>query len=149
VLTQRVIRTTNIVLKVSVFIRTYLLRTDIVSMQPRKTANKRPRWPEAQGILMTNALNSLALDALVGQARGAARADEQRLGAGTSHVQPDYRSEETLQGWGDAALLRLEWRSHRSYPPAERLEYRYAYAAAFQQARAARAAQWVAASQRL
>jgi hypothetical protein len=98
---------------------------------------------------MKTALSSFTLDALVGQARVAARVDEQRLGAGTSHVQPDHRSEETLQGWGDAALLRLEWRSHQSYPSAQRREYRDAYAAAFHQARAARAAQWVAASQRL
>jgi hypothetical protein len=77
---------------------------------------------------------------LMDHARAGARADEARLGVGTASQPPPQPSERSLRGWGQAALLDLEWQTHRTYPPAVHRTYQDAYAGEFHRARAARTA---------
>jgi hypothetical protein len=77
---------------------------------------------------------------LLAHARAAARADEQRHAATSTGGAITQHSEETLRGWGGAALLDLEWTSHWVYSKAERAEYCVAYATEYLRVRAERRA---------
>jgi len=83
----------------------------------------------------------LTITALSVHARAAARIDEQRHGTDPNHVKTSQHNEQTVRGWGGAALLDLEWSSCYTYPRAQKEEYRREYAAEYRRAQAARMAQ--------
>lgn len=65
----------------------------------------------------------LPTEALLDHARAAARHDEQRHAATGIGTATSQGNEHTLRGWGGAALLDLEWRSHYVYGKPERAAY--------------------------
>jgi hypothetical protein len=87
---------------------------------------------------MTNGEVPLAPGALLEHARASARGDEERHSAERTGPRLLRHSEQTIRGWGSAALLDLEWTSHYVYPKAQREEYRRVYAAEYLRLRAAR-----------
>ncbi len=84
--------------------------------------------------------NSTLLEpaALFAHARGAARTDEARHSVDTSSPRSSQQNEQTVRGWGGAALNDLEWDSQCTYPKALRDEYRSVYATEYLQRRSAR-----------
>jgi hypothetical protein len=77
---------------------------------------------------------------LLTHARAAARADERRHAATSTTGATTQHNEQTLRGWGGAALLDLEWRSHCVYSKVERAAYAGAYATEYLRVRAVRSA---------
>jgi len=65
---------------------------------------------------------------LLEHARAAARHDERRHAAARTGAPTSQHNEQTLRGWGGAALLDLEWSSHYVYSKDENAAYRAAYA---------------------
>ena len=77
---------------------------------------------------MTSVPTPLASVELLAHARAAARADERRHSAAAPRASLSQRNEQTLRGWGGAALLDLEWTSQCVYSKAAKGSYRDAYA---------------------
>jgi hypothetical protein len=82
----------------------------------------------------------LAAAQLLAHAQAAARGDEQHHAATRTSGATTPHNARTLRGWGGAALLDLEWRSHYVYSRAERSAYCTAYATEDERVRAARQA---------
>lgn len=80
----------------------------------------------------------LELPNLFAYARAAACADEARHGSDGSAPRSSQRNEQTVRGWGGAALNDLEWTSRCVYPKAQRDEFRRIYAEEYLRLRAGR-----------
>jgi len=87
------------------------------------------------------ALNATLLEPLTlfAYARAAACADEARHGKDGSTPRTSQKNEQTVRGWGGAALNDLEWTSRCIYPKEQRDEFRRIYAEEYLRLRAARA----------
>jgi hypothetical protein len=80
----------------------------------------------------------LASAQLLAHARAAARADERRHAATSTGGGTTQHAENTLRGWGSAALMDLEWSSQYVYRKAERTAYCVAYATEYLRVRTVR-----------
>ncbi len=74
----------------------------------------------------------LSPDCLLAHARAAARSDEDR------HPNTPLHQDGTLRGWGNAALMDLEWTSQRIYSSSQHVAYRDAYLEEYRRARSLR-----------
>ena len=91
---------------------------------------------------MTNVPTPLASAQLLAHARAAARGDELRHSATSTVERPSRHQhrEQTIRGWGGAALLDLEWTSQFVYGHAAKIAYCAAYATEYVRLRAERSA---------
>lgn len=80
----------------------------------------------------------LELPTLFAYARAAACADEARHDRDVSGPRTSQKNEQTIRGWGGAALNDLEWNSRCIYPKEQREEFRRIYAQEYLRLRAAR-----------
>ena len=80
----------------------------------------------------------LELPNLFAYARAAACADEARHGRDVCAPRSSQRNEQTVRGWGGAALNDLEWTSRCVYPKEQREEFRRIYAEEYLRLRAVR-----------
>ncbi|MHB8573716.1 MAG: hypothetical protein ACYDCQ_00130 [Dehalococcoidia bacterium] len=79
-----------------------------------------------------NAPEGLPSEQLLAHAREAARLDEER------HPKLGNHADNTLRGWGEAALVELEWSARHTYTSLQHQDYRRAYADEYRRVRAER-----------
>ena len=110
----------------------------VSSESRQRESGERRDTRRVQGGNMSSQITLLEPAALFAHARDAARNDEARHSLETSGPRSSQQNEQTVRGWGGAALNDLEWVSHGIYPKEQRDEYRRVYAVEYLRQRHAR-----------